>query len=67
VGVRVSGGDSSPARGRLDCHIRRTSIRCLQGLQGDKKGNSSIMQVAEAENSGARMRGGNVLCEVMSG
>jgi hypothetical protein len=53
VDVQASGGDSRPARGRLDCHIRRTSNCCLQGLQGEQKRNSSVMQVAEAENSNA--------------
>lgn len=64
VGVRVSGGDSSPARGRLECHNRRTSIRCLQGLQREEKSNSSVMQVAEADNSGARMCSCKVSCDV---
>jgi len=49
VGVRVSGGDSSPARGRLEYHSRRTNIRCRQGRQRGEKSNSSFMQVAEAE------------------
>jgi hypothetical protein len=59
VGVRASGGDSSPARGRQECHSRRTNIRCLQGRQRGEKSNSSFMQVAEAENRCARMCGGN--------
>ena len=53
VDVRASGGDSRPAHGRLDCHIRRTSNCCLQDLQGEQKRNSSVMQVAEAEDSSA--------------
>jgi hypothetical protein len=59
VGVRASGGDSSPARGRPERHSRRTNIRCLQGRQRGEKSNSSFMQVAEAENRCARMCGGN--------
>ena len=39
VGVRASGGDSSPARGRPECHSRRTNIRCLQGRQRGEKSN----------------------------
>ena len=63
VGVRASGGDSSPARGRQECHSRRrTNNRCLQGRQRDGKSNSSFMQVAEAENRCARMCGGNERC-----
>lgn len=49
VGVRASGGDSSPARGRQECHSRRTNIRRLQGRQKGEKSNPSFMQVAEAE------------------
>ena len=48
VGVRASGGDSSPARGRQECHSRRTNGRCLQGRQRGEKSNSSFMQVAGA-------------------
>ena len=60
VRVRASGGDSSPARGRQECHSRRTNGRCLQGRQRGEKSNSSFMQVAEAEkNRCARMCGGN--------
>jgi hypothetical protein len=40
VGVRVSGGDSSSARGRPACHNRRTRSRCLQGLQNEGRSNS---------------------------
>lgn len=65
LGAQAFGGDSSSARGRLGCHNRRrTSIRCLQGRQKEEKSNSWVMQVAEAETSGASMRGANVLCEV---
>lgn len=63
VGVRASGGDSSPARGRQECHNRRrTNIRCLQGRQRGEKSNSSFMQEAEAESRCARMCGGNERC-----
>ena len=62
VGVRASGGDSSPARGRQECHSRRTNGRCLQGRQRGEKSNSSFMQVAEAENRCAIMCGGNECC-----
>jgi hypothetical protein len=40
VGVQVFGGDSSSARGRPECHNRRTRSRCLQGLQNEGRSNS---------------------------
>lgn len=66
VGVRASGGDSSPARGRQECHSRRTNIRCLQGHQRGEKSNSSFMQVAEAEKTDVLECAvvTSVLCEV---
>jgi hypothetical protein len=40
VGVQVFGGDSSSARGRPECHNRRTRSRCLQGLHNEGRSNS---------------------------